>query len=130
MRNVHSLAVNNVESTGSPPRYIAKYPEYVAIIAMNNLRDISSTTSVTWEGVYNTSKGEIEAKQLNLECQRIRLCTCDHARFSQFEAFYPGHLHCRIPLAYAWARSMIFLPFESLINILSNGVTNPIYFDM
>ena len=72
---------------------------------MNNLQDISSTTSVTWEGVYNTSKGEIEAKQLNLECQRTRSCTCDHARFSQF-----------------------FLPFESLINILSNGVTNPIFF--
>ena len=37
------------------------------ITVINYLQDISSTISVTWEGVWNTSKGEIEAKQLNQE---------------------------------------------------------------
>ena len=48
-------------------RNIAKFSDHVAIIAINNLQDISSTMSATWEGFNNTSKGEIEAKRLNLE---------------------------------------------------------------
>ena len=55
------------ESIGSSQRKIAKYSDYVAIIAINYLQGISSTISATWEGVWNTSKGEIEAKQLNQE---------------------------------------------------------------
>ena len=58
MRSAHSLTVNNVESIGSPLQNIVKYLDYVAIIAINNLQDISLTMSVTWEGVFNTSKGE------------------------------------------------------------------------
>ena len=54
-----------VESIGSPQRNTAKYSDNVAITIINNLQDISSTISATSEGVYNTSKGEIEAKQLN-----------------------------------------------------------------
>ena len=67
MHSAHSLAVNNVESIRLPQWNIAKYSDYVAVIAINYLQDISSTMSVTWEGVQNTLKGEIEAKQLNLE---------------------------------------------------------------
>ena len=51
------------ESIGSPQQN--KYSDYVAITAIDYLQDISSTISATWEGVWNTSKGEIEAKQLN-----------------------------------------------------------------
>ena len=49
------------ESIGSPQRN----KNYVVITAINYLQDTSSTISATWEGVWNTSKGEIEAKQLH-----------------------------------------------------------------
>ena len=48
-------------------------------------------------------------------------------RFSQFEAFYPRHVQCRITLAVR-----VLAPLESLINILSNDRTNSmfLFFDM
>ena len=41
VHSLNSLAVNNVESIGSPLRNIAIYSDYVAIITINNLQDIS-----------------------------------------------------------------------------------------
>ena len=43
-------------------------------------------------------------------------------RFSPFETFYPRYNGC------VWDMSVIFTPLERLIHILSNGVTNSIFF--
>ena len=102
MRSAHSLAVNNVESIGSLLRNINKYSDYVAIITINNLQDIIDNERDLGGGLeYIKRSNRSKTAKFGMTMHSIMYLRDRELqiRFSQFEAFYPGHVQCRITLA-------------------------------
>ena len=105
------------ESIGTLQQNIAKYSDYVAITALHSLQDISSTISATWEEVWITHPRSNRRKtaELGMTTHSIMYLRDRELQMpcSEFEAFYTGHVQCRITLCvcvlapYFWQRCKV-----------------------